>query len=196
MPEIALFVEDAGHEAVIKSLVFRFASLYQIEVKLNLYSVRGGHGKVINELRQFLRDVERGTLRLPDLLIVAIDANCRGYSEKYGEIKSITDEFSLTSITICAIPDPHIERWLLLDSAAFKTVLGKGCQAPNQKCERDRYKRLLIEAVRNTGRTPLLGGMEHAENLMNAIDLDRIITTDDSFGRFIQELHRQFKQWS
>ena len=50
---------------------------------------------------------------------------------------------------IYAIPDPHIERWLLLDSAAFKKVLDKGCSAPTQKCERGLYKRLLLQAVRN-----------------------------------------------
>jgi hypothetical protein len=32
-------------------------------------------------------------------------------------------ENNLTPLMVYAIPDPHIERWFLLDSAAFKTVL-------------------------------------------------------------------------
>ena len=33
-----------------------------------------------------------------------------------------------------AIPEPHIERWLLLDGAASRAAVGKGCQAPDLKC--------------------------------------------------------------
>jgi hypothetical protein len=55
------------------------------------------------------------------------------------------------------VPDPHIERWLLLDSQAFKEVLHRGCSAPDQKCDRDRYKLLLDEAVRAAEVEPLLG---------------------------------------
>jgi hypothetical protein len=64
-----------------------------------------------------------------------------------------------------AVPDPHIERWLLLDGAAFKAVFGEGCDAPDLKCSRDRYKSRLIEAIRGTGVTPNLGGLEFATTL-------------------------------
>ena len=97
---------------------------------------------------------------------------------------------------IYAIPDPHIERWLLLDSGAFKTVLGKGCPAPDQKCERDRYKYLLLEAIRGAGITPLLGGIEHAEDLVKAMDLQYLEQADDSLGRLLKALHDKFKGWT
>ena len=98
-------------------------------------------------------------------------------------------------ITICAIPDPHIERWLLLDSSAFKTVLGKGCDAPNQKCSRDRYKQLLIEAMKNADVSPLLGGIEHAEDIVNAMDLVKMELADPSLGKFLKELKSKFNVW-
>lgn len=101
----------------------------------------------------------------------------------------------MTDFTVCAVPDPHIERWLLLDSAAFKEVLGKGCPAPDQRCERDRYKQQLLQAIRDTGRTPLLGGMEHAESLINAFDIARIAHTDNSFGKLVSELDDWFRKW-
>ncbi len=55
---------------------------------------------------------------MPDLFIVATDANCRGYTERKREIDLAIEKFK--EITIYAIPDPHIERWLLLDSLAGK----------------------------------------------------------------------------
>jgi len=91
----------------------------------------------IKELKKYVRDLQRGRESLPDLLIVATDGNCKGFLERKRQIEEVTKEF--TRLVICAIPDPHIERWLLLDSAAFKKVLGKGCTAPIQKCERDLY---------------------------------------------------------
>ena len=89
----------------------------------------------------------------------------------------------------------HIERWLLLDSSAFKRVLGKGCAAPDSKCGRDRYKQLLINAVRSAGLSPLLGGLEHAKNLINAMDLQRMANQDHSFGQLYQALQSRFSGW-
>ena len=94
-----------------------------------------------------------------------------------------------------AIPDPHIERWLLLDSAAFKAVLGRGCEVPQQKCERKRFKRLLLEAVRTAGVTPPLGGIEYTEKLVNAMDLRRLESADESLGRMLKDLRTVFKTW-
>jgi hypothetical protein len=94
-----------------------------------------------------------------------------------------------------AIPDPHIERWLLLDAKAFKNALGTGCKAPDKKCERDRYKRLLGDAVRKAGVSPIFNGMEHAEAIINEMDVQRIKHQDDSFGRFVQDMERMFSQW-
>lgn len=191
MRKIVLFAEDYGHEAFIDTLTKRIAAEIGIEVRIDHRSVRGGHGRVITEYRSYLDDLRREKNQLPDLLIAATDANCKGYAERSREIEDASKEYQ--GFTVCAIPDPHIERWLLLDSAAFKSVVGKGCNTPDQKCSRGRYKKLLLEAMHNAGVNPPLGGMEYAEDIVNVMDLQRI--DDKSLERFCKELQSKFKAW-
>ena len=110
----------------------------------------------MQEFNDYLRDLRGQSDYSPDLLIVATDANCKGLNERANEFK-LSDA---PSDTILAIPDPHIERWLLLDGAAFKAVFGKGCEAPDLKCCRDRYKERLIREIYAAGVTPDLSGMK------------------------------------
>lgn len=193
MREVALFAEDAGHEAFIGPLIAKVAGACGTAVRVMPRSVRGGHGRVISELREFLLDIDRHRVRMPDLLVVATDANCRGMAQRQAEIESVDPRYRALMVT--AVPDPHIERWMLIDPAAFKTVLGRGCSAPDQKCERDRYKRLLIEAVRATGVEPLIGGIEHAGDIVAAMELSRAAAADASFERFISALRAKFIEW-
>lgn len=193
MHNINLFVEDRAHEDFLRALVQRLADEYNVKINIKPSSVRGGHGKVTTELRQYLRDLQHYKEDLPDLIIVGTDGNREGFSERKKSIDQLTSGF--TDLVICAIPDPHIERWLLLDSAAFKTVLGKGCQAPDQKFEKDRYKRLLIEAVLEADLMPILGGIEHAADIVNAMDFQRVAQSDISFRRFLRALQQRFEVW-
>ena len=194
MRRIVLFVEDYGHEEFIRALIERLARECNVSLKIVPRNVRGGYGKVIAELKAYLRDLEREREELPDLLIVSTDANCNGYVKRKRQVDEINEKFK--GLTLCAIPDPHIERWLLLDSAAFKSVLGKGCNAPDQKCSRDRYKHLLLEAMQNAGVVPPLGGVEYAEEIINAMDLQRMERVNASFGKFLKDLQNKFKEWS
>ena len=88
-----------------------------------------------------------------------------------------------------------IERWLLLDGAAFRSVFGKGCDAPDRKCGRDLYKQRLIEAIHATGITPSLGGIEFAEDIVHGMNIDRAMRADRSLQRFIDEIRNVFRQW-
>lgn len=193
MHEIAVFVEDFAHELVLKTLICRLAEQAGQSIKLNWRNTRNGHGAVVRELKQFLRDLQRGTGSFPDLIIVATDGNCKGFTARRNEITSLTDR--LSAHTICAIPDPHIERWLMIDPIAFKSVFGVGCDAPDQKCERDRYKRLLLRAIRNAGIFPALGGIEYAEDIVATIDIDKAAATDASLGHFVRDLRAEFTAW-
>lgn len=195
MHRINLFVEDFGHEKFITAMANRLASEYKILVAVTARSATGGRGHLLKELEQYIRWLQRGREALPDLLIVATDSNCKKYLQRKQEVEAkVPDE--LKSLIVYAIPDPHLERWLLLDSSAFKAVLGKGCAAPPAKCERALYKRLLLEAIRNAGLTPLVGGIEHAEDIVKNMDFQRIGQTDNSFGKLLKELQTQFKAWS
>lgn len=193
MREIAVFVEDFAHEQVLKALVPRIASERDLTIRLLWRNARRGHGAVVNELKQLLRDLQRGRGPLPDLVIAATDGNCKGFAARRSEIVSLTDRVSLR--TVCAIPDPHIERWLMLDSAAFRDALGVGCDAPDQKCERDRYKQLLRSSIRKAGITPSLGGIEFAEDIITRMDIDRSAAVDASFGHFVSDLRAIFREW-
>lgn len=123
MRNVALFVEDFAHETFLRAMVQRLGREHHVEVAFRPYSVRGGSGKVVRELRRFLSDLQRGRWELPDLLIVGREANCLGHQKRRQELEPLASNCGCQ--LVYAIPDPHIERWLLLDSAAFKAVLGR-----------------------------------------------------------------------
>lgn len=191
MREIALFVEDHAHQQVIGALLNRIAGEFGIEIRLQWRNAIGGHARVNSELDGYMRDLRYQGSPWPSLIIVATDANCQGLHERTRTIR--TPDIPVT--TILAIPDPHIERWLLLDGAAFKVVFGRGCSAPDLKCSRDRYKHLLTEAIRAAGRLPYLGGVEYAYEILRHMDIDRVAQMDASFRRFVEDLRRIFRRW-
>ena len=194
MTDVLCFGEDSGHEQVISSLLKRLSVDEGVPFTLTWRSATHGHGRVVSELKSLLRDIRKEKGDFPDLIVVATDANCVGYTRRRRDITDLTGRIPGIRV-VCALPDPHIERWLLIDSAAFKSVLGVGCQAPDQKCERNRYKRILREAVRQAGISPSLGGIEYAEDIVNAMDLDRSGRDDPSLGHFLDELRPIIREW-
>lgn len=194
MRDIALFVEDHTHKEFLAALLQRLATEADVQVRMDWRNARRGHGAVVQELKQFLRDLMLGRDNLPDLIVVATDANCKGLVERLRQITVVTEKAAVP--TVCAVPDPHIERWLLADSAAFKAVFGRGCAAPDAKCERSRYKKMLVDAIRASGIAPSLGGIEFADDIVNAMDLARASGADASLARFIQEMRAAFKGWN
>lgn len=189
MLEIALFVEDFAHREIIDALVQRLAQEAGIAVRRDWRNATRGYGKVVQELKDYLRDLSQQGGRLPHLIIVATDANCKGLNDREKEL-----QFEAPAPMILAIPDPHIERWLLLDGAAFKAVFGKGCDAPDLKCSRDRYKQRLIQEIYGAGITPNLGGIEFAEDIVRHMDIDRAARADESFRRFVTDLRNQLRR--
>lgn len=192
MREISLFGEDNGHERVVGALVERLAEENGVEVRLRWRNAEGGYGKVTYLLREYLRDLEEQGVSSPDLIVVAIDANCKGLNERERELKRYKTK---SAKVIYATPDPHVERWLLLDGAAFKSVFGRGCEAPAQKCDRENYKRSLVEAIRSSGNIPNIGGLEHAREIVRALDIERASRFDRSFERFVNSLQAAFQGW-
>lgn len=189
MCEVALFVEDNAHRKVIGALLRRVADESGLTVRLDWRSAVGGRGRVVQELKRYLRDLTTQGGH-PDLIVVATDANCIGLQQRIREV----DASAAASPVVLAVPDPHIERWLLLDGAAFKSVFGKGCDAPDKKCDRGRYKHQLFEAVHATGVVPQLGGIEYAKDIVQHMDIEKVARVDSSFGLFVNELRRVFRQ--
>ena len=193
MRNISLFVEDTDHEDFLVALVHRVANAYNIEIKVKVSNVRGGHENVIAELGQYQQDLQHNTEDLPDIIIVGTDSNSKGFLQREKEIHQAVS--SLADRVISMIPKPYIERWLLLDSEAFKEVFGTDCSVPNRKYDRNRYKRLLLQAIREAGVVPLLGGIERIADLVNAMNLQHMEQRDRSFRRFFRALQQRFEIW-
>ncbi|HUT90628.1 MAG TPA: hypothetical protein VMY37_14085 [Thermoguttaceae bacterium] len=192
MRRVSFLGEDEGHRAFLVPLLRCVAAQYGIDVEVREYSIRGGFGEVENELEQYVRDLVKFKEGLPDLVVVATDANCCGFARRRKKLERIVEP--VKDRIAFAVPDPHIERWMLLDPSAFKAALGSPCKIPDQKCDRDRYKQLLLQAVQETGVTPLLGGIEHAEDIVRNMDLAPTSRGDD-FGKFLQDIHACFRRW-
>jgi hypothetical protein len=189
MREIALFAEDYAHREVIGALVERFAKDLNICVRLDWRNTRQGYGKVVQELKEFLRDLKKQAGQLPDLIIVATDANCKGLNARTKEL----NDPNAPAPMVFAIPDPHVERWLLLDGQAFKSVFGRGCDAPDLKCSRDRYKQRLMEEIKAGGIMPSLGGIEFADEIVGRMDMNRACQADRSLKRFWDALQEKLQ---
>lgn len=102
------FVEDTGHREFLSALLQRLANKHNMSIQVKFESARGGHGTAITELKRFIRDLRRRKQTLPDLLIVATDGNCKGYTVRKKEIDGAVKDFQGT--VIYAIPDPHIDK--------------------------------------------------------------------------------------
>ncbi len=184
MPDVIFIAEDGAQERFVGRLIARIASELTVQCRIRLRTAIGGFPSILHNLHGLQGDLRRG-MPAPDAIVVAADANCRGFVERRNQIDQKAGP--LAAKVVHAIPDPHVERWFLLDGTAFKRVVGKGCDAPDCKCEKDRYKRLLREAIDATGKRTLIGGTEYAEDLAGALDLARAAQQDDSLRRFIEE---------
>ena len=49
--------------------------------------------------------------------------------------------------------------------------------------------------MRDTGVNPPLGGMEYAEDIINAMDLDYLERNDESLGKLLNEVRHIFQEW-
>jgi hypothetical protein len=186
---VDLFVEDRAHEELLKHLVARVATEVGVPTRLRIRSARGGHGRAIQEYRNYQSVVTRNASSdpLPDLIVVGIDGNCMTAPGKRKEIGEATEP-SFRGRLVAACPDPHVERWYLADLHSFHVVVGHRPTLGRKKCERDHYKRLLSEAVRRAGHPPTLGGIEFAEEIALSLDLYRASKNDSSFGSFVDDL--------
>ncbi|WP_373025845.1 DUF4276 family protein [Thioalkalivibrio sp.] len=193
MRRIALFVEDYAHQQFLGALIQRLAEESGVPIQLDWRNARRGHGAVVKEFKQYLRDVQMQGDEQPDLIVAATDANCKGLRDRTTALRGVTPQADLN--IVFAVPDPHIERWLLVDSGAFKKVFGRGCNAPDQKCERARYKKMLIDAIRESGITPSLGGIEYAEDIVKEMDLGQAARNDASLQRLLEDLNAVFREW-
>jgi len=196
MPEITLFCEDSFHEKFISAMLQRFGYDYGVGVKSTFLSSRGGLARMHDEFGDFLRDLSRQRHPFPDAVLVVVDANCLGHSERKNLMDSVVAGYpQFDQLISYAIPDPHIERWMLVDPIAFQTVFSRGCTLPAMKCAKNEYKKLLRKEIRDSGIDAPLGGEEFAEDIVRAMNLGQVEVREASLGLFLKSLKAKFNGW-
>lgn len=195
MPEIRVvyFLEDVFQERILPALVARIAADRSLSPELidhDLRSAAGGKGTVMTGFRRFVRDVQREREPAPDVLIVAVDGNCQGFAERCKEIEAIAQQAGYGRSLVCAVPDPHIERWYLEDAKVLQQVLKSAVapQPPPYKCERDRYKQALQQVIADADIFAPLGGAEYGEEIAHRLDLYAVGKADTGFKHFVDGL--------
>ena len=197
---IGYFLEDLAQEKFVLALVQRVAldvKELAVEFRHEVRNATGGGGKALEQFSQFLERHGRGDERTFDVLVVAIDGNCVGPTQRVDEIKTRIRHTGYLGQWVCAVPNPHIERWYLADPVGFQIQFQSPRLpvVPRQKCERDRYKRALVQALRDADLEAPLGGAEYGDEVVAGMDLYRAGKRDRALGRFISDLRYAFKTW-
>lgn len=194
MLRIGYFLEDIAQERFMIALVQRVIKEERFweTVSHDVRNASGGRGGVLNKLKKYFQDVKRltGSTSSCDLVIVAIDGNCGTYSKMQQKIMKRKDVSKYQGEVICAIPDPHIERWYLIDGHALRKVIGSTDfpTCPSYKCEKGRYKNTIIDYLAKNEIRPIFGGAEYGEDITKIMDLEKIQREDSGFNSFINEL--------
>jgi hypothetical protein len=189
-----LFVEDRAHEAFLKAMISRIATEQGKSLAVRVRSARGGHPRVLQELSLYQKSVLKApeTLPMPDLLFVAIDANCSRWSRARKDIWGAIEK-SFATRTIIACPDPHVELWYLADPDSFVQVVGIRPKIGKRKCARGRYKAILSKAIVDAGHPNTLAGIEFARELVESMDLYRAGKNEASLKHFLDDTRTHFK---
>ncbi|MCL5096820.1 MAG: hypothetical protein M1608_04700 [Candidatus Omnitrophica bacterium] len=193
---VAFFLEDSAQEAIIPPLFSRLAAEEGWEASqldLQVLSARGGGS--LSAFRQFLKDArQRGHLNA-DLLIVGVDANSKGFTVRRDLVLKAAAKSPYREI-ITAIPDPHVERWYLLDMAALSHAAGAPIAAsvPAYKCEKNHYKTLLRNAFAGSDIAPPLGGLEYGPLVANQMDLFAAAKQDHGLADYVEKARAWLKR--
>lgn len=131
---VSAFFEDRGHESFIRPLINRLAAEKNRKPDVASISARGGHGKVMNELKLYTSAIQSGAMPLPDIIVIAIDANCKSYARTRQEAAGSLPP-GLKDRAVIACPDPHIERWFFADQSAFHRVIGPPPTSQSEKIQ-------------------------------------------------------------
>ena len=196
---ILYFLEDRAQEGFIKALVERIAGEESITMEALIHDVRSARGgsRVVREFKTFIKDTEKVASLNIDFMIVAIDGNCKGNRERINELeKSIKSNHPLKEKVVYAVPDPHIERWYLMDQRALKEGVGldRAPSMPKYKCERAYYKQVLNQALRESNVSSLLSGAEYAERIVNNIkDVESLYDQNAGFRVFVEDLRHMLR---
>jgi hypothetical protein len=193
---INFFLEDSAQEAFIPPLFERLIIEEGFSVddfQFKILCSRGGGS--IQAYKNFIKRTKKRSSLGADALVVGSDGNCNGFAKRREQLLKVAATPPYP-VVFTAIPDPHIERWYLLDSLALSRAIGTGVQAitPLAKCEKNHYKKLLQEVFENTDVQPPLGGWEYGPVLAKNIDLYHASQKDHALGDFLEQIRVWLRQ--
>jgi hypothetical protein len=191
---VVFFLEDSAHEAIIPPLFLRLADKAQVDLECQVLHARGGGS--VSALKEFLSDVRQSPCLQANLLVVGADANCQGFSTKRDLVEKATSRSRYEHKFIAAIPDPHVERWYMLDIQALSQAAGVTISTvlPPYKCEKNYYKTLLRKAFIGTEIIPPLGGVEYGPLIAKTMDLYSASKKDHGLADFVEKTRAWLKQ--
>jgi hypothetical protein len=186
---VAFFLEDVGQEAIIPPIFKRLAAEEGFgpgQLECSVLHARGGGS--LGAYTQFLKDARKSCLARANLLVVGSDGNCKGFASRRDQILKKAQGSPFADV-IAAVPDPHVERWYLLDIPALENAAGVhlSLQHVPQQCEKDLYKTLLRQAFDGTEVSPPLGGIEYGERIADQMDLYSAGKQDHGLGDFVEK---------
>ncbi len=198
--QIVCFCEDYAQQKFIQAIIERITQEEDLECRIEMKQSIGRGSRAWQDVRDYLRDLERYRYDLPDVLVVCIDGDCHE-REILDGIEQVADRFGFSRERLVrAVPKSHIECWYLMDLQALSTVIReqKGGEIRLKEikydCKRDKCKRILAETFRDAGIDPRLGGAEYGDLIAKRLDYEKM---DKSFEKFRKELKgalRRYKQ--
>jgi hypothetical protein len=193
---IVFFLEDSAQEALIPNVVRRLIADEGKNVsayELRILSARGGGS--IRAYKEFIKGVKKRKTPAADALIVGSDGNCNGFTKRRAQLNAAAKDVPYSTV-ITAIPDPHVERWYLLDNQALAAASGVPVQAipPNAKCDKGHYKKLLKDAFAAHNLFPPLGGAEYGPRVAETMNLYDAGVSDHALRDFIEQVQSWLRQ--
>jgi len=195
-----VYLEDIAQERFICGIIKRLATERSVNVSLEVRNARGGAPVMLSKFKEALK---RWVDELPSqsVIIVCKDTNCKRGSVVKREFANLLRECEGRGIClILALPEPHIERWYLLDQNAFREATGvplRGapsgglCRRGRRKRAKDYYKKFIADAARERNIRLTQNGAEFGEEIADALNI-QTCRQDDNFGDFIQQVERIF----
>lgn len=152
------------------------------------YSRGGGS---IAALKAYLEDYGDSAA---DCFVLGSDGNCKGFVAKRKQLEKPFKGEPFAQNLIYAVPDPHVERWYLVDETALSQAVGSTVAGhpPRHKCDKNHYKNLLKNAISSAGVIPLQGGAEYGDDVAFCVDLYKAGKQDQGFKAFCDDV----KAWA
>lgn len=189
------FVEDEAHEILLRAVLERFESDLSLEIVPRFPSARGGAAQAQLQFRAYqgLVRQRREAEGAPDLLILAVDCDCRPSADCRRMIDGNIDP-AVFPESVSARPHSHVEAWYMADPESFYQVVGAEPPPHDDPCEPDVHKQRLRQAVRAGGHAISNGGLEFGPDLVEAMNFARVRRAEQSLDDFIGELRAALRR--